>query len=221
MFQVPIGTEPGTVIVETPDVPGSYVTTTQPWTGVYKTTYTVPPSGTIPGTVIIETPFGYFNTSSISTKTDKRTITSVVPCSQCSESKTQYITPTGPGDVTVIISQPPSKITLSSPEDKTKTDFITSTGSIGGGSPPSHPNDKPGIITTPTQPIGGGNPSDIPSAISSVSSGGNSRASVPSFSTSSAISVQVSSLYDENSGSTFEVSLLFSVVSGFFLTLMV
>ncbi|ANZ75361.1 BA75_02923T1 [Komagataella pastoris] len=106
----PSGTEPGTVVIETPEVtdceavccgaiptsvplrkreececdnvccPGAtdcetYVTTTQPWTGTYETTYTVPPSGTEPGTVVIETPESYVTTTQPWTGTYETTFT--------------------------------------------------------------------------------------------------------------------------------------------------
>ncbi|CAY71606.1 Hypothetical protein PAS_chr4_0363 [Komagataella phaffii GS115] len=121
----PSGTEPGTVVIETPEItdceavccgavptsdplrrrdvcecenvccPGddceTYVTTTQPWTGTYETTYTVPPTGTEPGTVVIETPVTYVTTTQPWTGTYETTYT---------------IPPTGTEPGTVVIETP-------------------------------------------------------------------------------------------------------------------
>ncbi|AOA68910.1 GQ68_03011T0 [Komagataella phaffii GS115] len=78
----------------------TYVTTTQPWTGTYETTYTVPPTGTEPGTVIIETPESYVTTTQPWTGTYETTYT---------------VPPTGTEPGTVIIETPESYVTTTQP----------------------------------------------------------------------------------------------------------
>ncbi|AOA63514.1 hypothetical protein KP2612_004219 [Komagataella phaffii] len=96
-----------------------YVTTTQPWTGTYETTYTITPTGSEPGTVIIETPELYVTTTQPWTGTYETTYT---------------ITPTGSEPGTVIIETPESYVTTTQPWTGTyeTTYTITPTGSEPG-----------------------------------------------------------------------------------------
>ncbi|CCA40789.1 hypothetical protein PP7435_CHR4-0629 [Komagataella phaffii CBS 7435] len=78
----------------------TYVTTTQPWTGTYETTYTVPPTGTEPGTVVIETPVTYVTTTQPWTGTYETTYT---------------VPPTGTEPGTVVIETPVTYVTTTKP----------------------------------------------------------------------------------------------------------
>ncbi len=60
-------------------VPISYTTTTQVWTGSAATTTTVAPSGAAPGTVIVQTPPGYVTTTSGYAGSVTRTTTVAAP----------------------------------------------------------------------------------------------------------------------------------------------
>ncbi len=82
------------------ETPVTYVTTTQPWTGTYETTYTVPPTGTEPGTVVIETPVTYVTTTQPWTGTYETTYT---------------VPPTGTEPGTVVIETPVTYVTTTKP----------------------------------------------------------------------------------------------------------
>ncbi|CCA40100.1 Hypothetical protein PP7435_CHR3-1157 [Komagataella phaffii CBS 7435] len=92
-----------------------YVTTTQPWTGTYETTYTITPTGSEPGTVIIETPELYVTTTQPWTGTYETTYT---------------ITPTGSEPGTVIVEIPVSYVNSTQISTSTydTTDTVLSSG---------------------------------------------------------------------------------------------
>ncbi|AOA63994.1 GQ67_03026T0 [Komagataella phaffii] len=113
----------------------TYVTTTQPWTGTYETTYTVPPTGTEPGTVIIETPESYVTTTQPWTGTYETTYT---------------VPPTGTEPGTVIIETPESYVTTTQPW--TGTYETTYTVPPTGTEPGTVVIETPESYVTTTQP---------------------------------------------------------------------